>query len=83
MSAQHPLAVFLATESEPLAVSASSAFPGYDPTTQLQMNWNRLSDHLEILCSAPVTGDPGTESATTSWGPNNENLDNDVDDSGT
>jgi len=85
MSAQHPLAVFVATESEPLPASGqvSFGFPGYDPLTQLQENWIDVTNHLEILCSDPNTGEPSTKSHTTTHGPHDENLDFDTDDSGT
>lgn len=85
MSAQHPLAVFVATEAEPLLFTGqiSSGFPGYDPLTQLQGNWNDVTNHLEVLCSDANTGEPSTVSHTTSYGPHNEYPDQDSDDSGT
>jgi hypothetical protein len=82
MSAHHPLAVFLATEAQPLETQAYD-FPGYDPATQLQGNWNGIANHLEVLCSDAHTGEPSTQSHTTSFGPHNENPDLDTDDSGT
>ena len=85
MSAQHPLAVFVATEAEPFIANgqASSELPEYDPLTQLQGNWDGVANHLEILCSDPMTGEPSTKSHTTTFGPHEENLDSDTDDSGT
>jgi len=82
MSTHHPLAVFLATEAEPVNGKATCDFPGYDPATQLQGNWNGITNHLEVLCSDAHTGEPSTQSHTTSFGPHNENPDLDTDDSG-
>jgi len=84
MSTHHPLAVFLATEAEPVTARQMTCdFPGYDPTTQLQGNWNDITNHLEILCSDANTGEPSTQSHTCTYGPHNEYPDFDSDDSGT
>lgn len=84
MSVNHPLAVFLGTEAEPLSAHTTTCdFPVYDPATQLQGNWNGVTNPLEVLCSDAHTGEPSTQSHTTSFGPHNENPDLDSDDSGT
>jgi hypothetical protein len=53
-------------------------FPGYDPVTQRQRNWNEVENYRELLCSGEHTGDLITDSATT--GPESQS-DSDVDDS--
>jgi len=65
MSVNHPLAVFLATEAEPLSAHTTTCdSPVYDPATQLQGNWNGVTNPLEVLCSDAHTGEPSTQSHT-------------------
>jgi hypothetical protein len=80
MSAQHHLAVFLAEKSMPTPPEQTVMFPGYDPVTQLQRNWNEVENYRELLCSGEHTGDPNTNSNTTVW---EHHDDPDTDDSGT
>ena len=78
---KHPLVKFVGRVATPFKQEGD--VPIYDPKTQLQVNWNDIQDHLEILCSGKTTGDPDTRSATTDNVLDHSRSDDDTDDSGT
>lgn len=45
----HPLVKYVAVPAEPLV--EEEVHPAYDPDTQLQILWNEISNHMEILAS--------------------------------
>lgn len=81
MDQEHPLVSLVAKPSVPFA-DGPEAPPTYNPSTQMQIIWENVTDHMEILCSSDRTGDPDTRSATTEW-EGGTSSDDDTDDSGT
>lgn len=80
---KHPLAVLVAEPSPITDPPDEKQVPSYDPVSQVQIPWNDIENHMEILCSDKHTGDPDTRSATTEDWWHRANSDDDTDDSGT